>query len=398
MDVGKKVFGQPGSKWLVIGSIVASLGFTAVGIHQVMQLQAAKQQAEEQALNAKPVKREITALGRLEPEGEVLNVSGPNGPNGERIGQLLVREGQFVKTGQTLAYLESYEERLAERDLAANQLAEAQARLKAETSYGRAQIQEARSRVAMVTNPKSAAILAQQATIERIQAELINAQRDLRRFAQLQAEGAVSQQALDDRNLAVKSKQQELSNAQSTLAQLQQEKVTDLDNANAQLSSAQAELARSQTQVQIASAASNLKLAQARLDRTMITAPQSGQILKIHTHSGESIGDKGILEMGNTRQMSVVAEVYETDIAKIKVGQPATITSSAFNGSIPGTVTQVGLRIGKNDVLNTDPAANTDARVVEVRIRLKDSQKVAGLTNLQVDVAIAPQMAATGEK
>lgn len=103
MDVGKKVFGQPGSKWLVIGSIVASLGFTAVGIHQVMQLQAAKQQAEEQSLNAKPAKREITALGRLEPEGEVLNVSGPNGPNGERIGQLLVREGQFVKTGQTLA-------------------------------------------------------------------------------------------------------------------------------------------------------------------------------------------------------------------------------------------------------------------------------------------------------
>lgn len=398
MDVGKKVFGQPGSKWLVIGSIVASLGFTAVGIHQVMQLQAAKQQAEEQSLNAKPAKREITALGRLEPEGEVLNVSGPNGPNGERIGQLLVREGQFVKTGQTLAYLESYEERLAERDLAANQLAEAQARLKAETSYGRAQIQEARSRVAMVTTPKSAAILAQQATIERIQAELTNAQRDLRRFAQLQAEGAVSQQALDDRSLAVKSKQQELSNAQSTLAQLQQEKVTDLDNANAQLSSAQAELARSQTQVQIASAASNLKLAQARLDRTIITAPQSGQILKIHAHSGESIGDKGILEMGNTRQMTVLAEVYETDIAKIKVGQPATITSSAFNGSIPGTVTQVGLRIGKNDVLNTDPAANTDARVVEVRIRLQDSQKVAGLTNLQVDVAIAPETAVTGEK
>lgn len=398
MDVGKKVFGQPGSKWLVIGSIVASLGFTAVGIQQVMQLQAAKQQAEEQSLNAKPAKREITALGRLEPEGEVLNVSGPNGPNGERIGQLLVREGQFVKAGQSLAYLESYEERLAERDLAANQLAEAQARLKAETSYGRAQIQEARSRVAMVTTPKSAAILAQQATIERIQAELTNAQRDLRRFAQLQAEGAVSQQALDDRSLAVKSKQQELSNAQSTLAQLQQEKVTDLDNANAQLSSAQAELARSQTQVQIASAASNLKLAQARLDRTIITAPQSGQILKIHAHSGESIGDKGILEMGNTRQMTVLAEVYETDIAKIKVGQPATITSSAFNGSIPGTVTQVGLRIGKNDVLNTDPAANTDARVVEVRIRLQDSQKVAGLTNLQVDVAIAPETAVTGEK
>jgi hypothetical protein len=48
------------------------------------------------------------------------------------------------------------------------------------------------------------------------------------------------------------------------------------------------------------------------------------------------------------------------------------------------------LQVRKKDVLNTDPVADIDSRVVEVKIRLDDSatQKVAGLTNSQVKVAI----------
>ena len=43
----------------------------------------------------------------------------------------------------------------------------------------------------------------------------------------------------------------------------------------------------------------------------------------------------------------------------------------------------------KNDVLNVDPAARADARVVEVWIDLDDTPDVARLTNLTVDVVIA---------
>jgi HlyD family secretion protein len=48
------------------------------------------------------------------------------------------------------------------------------------------------------------------------------------------------------------------------------------------------------------------------------------------------------------------------------------------------------MKIGKQDVLDTDPVARTDARVVEVRVRLDDSAKVASLSRLQVEVAIEP--------
>src|SRR5262245_30514735 len=53
----------------------------------------------------------VTALGRLEPEGGVIEVGGVAG---ERIGQLLVREGAQVKAGQELAHLSAKPLYLAE--------------------------------------------------------------------------------------------------------------------------------------------------------------------------------------------------------------------------------------------------------------------------------------------
>ena len=55
-----------------------------------------------------------------------------------------------------------------------------------------------------------------------------------------------------------------------------------------------------------------------------------------------------------------------------------------------GKVVEVGLEINKQDVLNADPAAQFDARVVEVKVQLDQlsSRRVAGLTNLSVQVAI----------
>lgn len=388
--MGAKSLFPPRTKWTIAGAIAASLGILFFGIYQVQRLQGAQRQTELAAkIPATPVRPAVTALGRIEPEGEVIAVTGPSGFAGDRLWKLLVREGQQVKAGQPLAYLESYGERLAERNLAAAQFQEAKARFQSETVVGKAQIEEARSRVEQVNDPKSSQILAQQATIDRIKAELASNQRDLKRFQNLQQEGAVSQQTLDNQTLAVASKREELNNARATLEQLLQEKNTNVNNANAQLKSAQASSVRSQVQVQLASAASNLKLAEARLERTIIRAPQAGQVLKIHTRDGEAISSDGILEMGNTRQMYVVAEVYETDVGLVKVGAASTIRSPAFKGKIDGTVEQVGLKVAKNDILDTDPAANTDVRVVEVRIRLRDGQAVAGLTNLQVDVAIA---------
>ena len=87
--------------------------------------------------------------------------------------------------------------------------------------------------------------------------------------------------------------------------------------------------------------------------------------------------------------MYAIAEVYETDIVRVKVGQRAKVTSPAFPEPLEGTVERIGLKVGKMDVLGTDPAAKTDARVIEVEVRLDDSEAAACQTNLSVEIAIA---------
>lgn len=387
--MGQPFLSKIGRPWLIGGAIAIGLGSLALSLNYWQQLQRTNKEQEIQAALANPISDRITALGRLEPEGEVVAVSAPSMT--ERLGQLLVREGDRVVAGQPLAYLDTYPERKAERDLAASQLQEARLRYEAETRLALAQIAEAERRRDRANEPAIAAIQAQQATIQRIQAELETANREYQRFAQLFADGAVSQQDLDDRTVRVRSLQEELRNAQANLVRLQEERRTELATANAQVDAAQANLGRVQTQVQLLSAARNLQLAEARLERTIIRAPRNGRVLRIHTRAGETIHERGILELGNTDQMYAVAEVYETDVPRVRVGQRAEIRSSVLSTPITGRVARVGLLVAKNDVTDTDPAAKTDARVVEVRIQLDNSEPVAGLTNMQVEVAIDPR-------
>ena len=152
----------------------------------------------------------------------------------------------------------------------------------------------------------------------------------------------------------------------------------------------QAEATFDKAQVNLAVARADIARAEAELGLAQVRSPVSGTVLRVFTRPGERIGIDGVVEIGQTDEMYAVAEVYETDIVRVRKGQRATVTSPALPDALEGEVEKVGLRIGKLDILSTDPAARTDARVVEVEIRLDESQAVAGLTNLQVTVEIQP--------
>lgn len=94
--------------------------------------------------------------------------------------------------------------------------------------------------------------------------------------------------------------------------------------------------------------------------------------------------------MGDTSIMYAVAEVYETDIGSVRIGQRARVSSPVLHQPLDGVVEKIGNLIFKNDILNVDPAADADARIVEVRVRLETSAAVKKLSNLTVDVRIVP--------
>jgi HlyD family secretion protein len=121
-----------------------------------------------------------------------------------------------------------------------------------------------------------------------------------------------------------------------------------------------------------------------------VRAPRAGEILKIHTKDGEIIGSKGIVEMGQTDQMYAVAEVYETDITRIKTGQSVMVTSEALSDMLRGKVVHIGRLVSRQSTFDSNPTADSDARVVEVKISLDaaSSQKAKGLTNQRIRAAI----------
>jgi HlyD family secretion protein len=134
------------------------------------------------------------------------------------------------------------------------------------------------------------------------------------------------------------------------------------------------------------------QLERAECDRklTEVRAPIDGQVLDVHTRAGERVGDGGIVDLGATQAMFAIAEVYETDIGRVAVGQRARVSSPVFAAPIGGVVERIRPKIQKQDALGTDPAARKDSRVVEVEIRLDQSAPVAGLTLVQVEVTILP--------
>jgi len=360
------------SFWLVIGRSNSSASSTATD------------NASQNNPKTAESKRGISALGRLEPQGEVIKVASPSALGTSRIVKLMVKEGDQVKQGQAIAILDSYD-----RSVAALLQAQSQAQESA-TNLDKVRAgAKSGDIVAQEGNVQSAAanINSFKANAARIQAELEIAGRDYNRFLQVYKEGAISQTVLDSYRLRVETLQGQLLQAQQQIqqAEFQLKQSQGLLSSVREVRPTDIQLAEAQLQTALV----NVKRAEVDLDLAQVRAPIDGQVIKINTKTGEVVSlENGVIDLGNTNQMYVVAEVYETDIGRVKVGQTAAIASEAFDGEITGKVESLGLRIAKNDVLGTDPAAKTDVRVIEVKIKLDDSKKVSGLTNLQVRVKI----------
>lgn len=338
--------------------IVAALGGTiAVGcLFYGLSRVVTAPQKNAQAVLVTMVAPTVTALGRLEPQGELIQLAASS--QGSRVERMLVKRGDRVQAGQAIAVLDSYD------------------RLEAALAKAKQDVQIALTKLAQVkAGAKTGDIGAQAATIDRLNAELTNAQLETQRYQTLYEQGAISASIRDSKQLVAETTRAQLQQAKNTLNSVAEVRPVDVLAAEAEVVSAQ----------------TAVKQAQADLDLASVRSPRNGQILKIHTWAGEIVGDQGIADLGQTDQMYVVAEVYESDIKAVRLGQPAAITSSAFDGEAHGTVDEIGLQIQKKGVLDTNPTADADARIIEVKIRLDKpgSRKVAGLTNLEVTVQIA---------
>lgn len=263
-------------------------------------------------LAAPPLAESVSALGRLEPAGDIRKLAAPIGAMGgsPRISRLFVQEGDSVASGQILASFDNRPGLLAEQSLL-------------------------------------------QTRIQNISQQLRLLERDTKRYRRLASSGVTPS--------------------------------GDLDNREVKLLELRGQLAQTRDQ---------LRKTQTDLAQSELLAPIAGRVLRIFARPGERPGEEGILELGATDQMQAVAEVYESDISRVRLGQAVSLISEngGFAGTIRGEVIRIAPQVRQRKMLSTDPTGDADARVVEVRLSLNptDTARVRHLAGLKVIARFQP--------
>ena len=309
------------------------------------------------ARNVPPKRTHVYALGRLEPAGPILQLVPRSGNEGAIVERLLVKEGDDVEAGATLAVLDNHSRRLAA-------LNESQARL--ETA--RAQL------IKIKAGAKTGDIEAQEAAVTLVKIQSKVADRELARMKELQKRNAATVEQIDLKQLDFDRLQLEVRRAEAQLASLREIRDVDILVAEREILSAESTVAK----------------AEADLEASRILAPAAGRVLRIHTHRGERVSDAGVLEFGDVRQMQVVAEVFEADVAVLRIDMPAEVKIDTSDEKLTGRIAEIGNLVARKVVLTNDPVSDTDARIVEVRIQLAPEhlENVARLSNARVEVSI----------
>ena len=211
--------------------------------------------------------------------------------------------------------------------------------------------------------------------IAATQVQLEAAERDLNRLLSLYESNDVARSAVDD--------------AQSQYDQLAR-----------QIESEQAALAADELNLEVLRAqitAADAEIQQARdeLEYTVITAPIDGTITTLNAEEGEivvtgTMNNAGtvIMEVADLSRMIVEAEVDETDVAEVEVGQKARVRATAYGEtSLDGTVRSVALA-QETAGGNVDSDMESKSYVCEILLDPESTAKVRIFSGLTADVEI----------
>jgi multidrug resistance efflux pump len=132
----------------------------------------------------------------------------------------------------------------------------------------------------------------------------------------------------------------------------------------------------------VASAEAALKAAKVDLDNTRIVAPEDGQLGQVTVRKGAYVNTGAQLMGLVPKQLWVIANLKETQMNNVQVGQPATFKVDALDGAqLTGVVERISPATGSEfSVLPADNATGNYVKIAQripVRIRIDPGQAKA---------------------
>ena len=266
----------------------------------------------------------IAALAHIQPRQGVLAL---NGPPGDSVTEVLVTPGQNVRAGDVLMTLESAPGARAEVALAETTLQE-------------------------VREQQPLALAQLQIEVRQAEADLAYASSRLERYNEAGTAKIAPQLYSDQINQAATAR---------IVAEIRHNRLTALSLQNA--------TAMSRAEAQLAAA-------KARLELSSIHAPANGIILELLAGPGEATGTRPIVRLAELSEMCVIADVFESDLRRVRLGATAVISSKTMPKSVTGQVLEVGRII------------TGEGKVGKVKILADEAAPLAGLIDAEVDVLI----------
>lgn len=323
--------------WRSIAGL-AALGFLVIGTGLESTRWTAESALASPAHDPTPGRHLVAAPGLVEPIGEEREIGS------QVIGiirEMRVEENDKVVAGQIIAVIDNNEQ-VARLASARAELAQRKAELDRVINGARAEERrEAR------------------AAVKETEANLDLARREYERRLPLTRSGTSTQAALDQATSALNATEAHRVVMSERLAMMEAgSRTEDVEAARALVGLVEA----------------NVALAEALLEKTFIRSPVTGSVLRRYRAAGEAVGNMPptpVAVVGDLSRLRVRAEVDETDIGRVAVGQRVEVNADAYpNRRFGGTVYRVSSRLGGKTVQTGRPADRVDTKVLQVLIDL----------------------------
>ncbi|HKH65989.1 MAG TPA: HlyD family efflux transporter periplasmic adaptor subunit [Reyranella sp.] len=265
------------------------------------------------------------------PEGTAVVAGDPAG--GSVLVELKVKDGQKVKKGETLAVLSNYARadvtlRMAEADLV--KLKQMHDFVLKGTRLSDIALQEA----------------ALKSSIEQNKLEALQRARSGKPPDMREIETAIADQGLERQKVR--------------LALLK----TTLENDLAQ------------HEIDMANTQSRIDSAKRTLEDALVRSPLDGVVVQIFSRQGERVSPAGIVKVVDMAQLRVLADVDELHVNRLKPGGKVDVTFRGNNDVYKGTIERIAPTVKRMQRVEPDGGSSTDARVVQVEIKIDDTSSM----------------------
>jgi HlyD family secretion protein len=281
-------------RWWIVGSVAAVLVVGAVGMNLMGSQQAAGMPVSVGKVTTAALETKVLTSGIVTVEDKQKMYANVNGI----LREFTVKEGDAVKKGQVIGKIDTsdVESRMLEID---------------------AQIELARANLSKAQAGSEPEELAQERErVAQAERDYDTAKREYERIRQLYESGASTQQELDKTKAQVDSALSALNVAKQQYALKQKgPRKEEIASLQAQINSHLVEKAR---------------LEKERV-QSVLVAPADGTVIERAAENGQYV-NKGteILTLANLNHLLIEADINESDVNKIRLGQTAVIEGSAL--------------------------------------------------------------------